>query len=98
MSRTIRRKGYIPYWVTHKFTSLGGWSYGWYYEPLEGKALAKSLSEWHRCKHQYRFPSKWLRSNLQKTYKAKARMELEQFKKNPDYEVIIPRKELLPWD
>lgn len=42
--------------------------------------------------------SKFARSETQIKHRAQARMELKRFEKNPDHEVIIPRKELLPWD
>jgi hypothetical protein len=42
--------------------------------------------------------TKFTRNHTQVKYRAEARMELKRFEKNPDYEVQIPRKNLLPWD
>lgn len=41
---------------------------------------------------------KWARIETQRKYRAEARQELVRFKQNSDYEVQIPRKNLLPWD
>lgn len=42
--------------------------------------------------------SKFAREEAQHKHRAKARVQLAKYWKNPEHEVIIPRKELLPWD
>jgi hypothetical protein len=41
---------------------------------------------------------KFARTHAQTKHRMDAKQELAKYRKNEDYEVIIPRKELLPWD
>jgi hypothetical protein len=98
MSRTIRRKNYVPIWVTHSWERLGNGSNGWGRVPKEGKELAQALHKHHGDTARWTWPSKWIRQQCQIKHRAEANVELNRYKKNEEYEVIIPRKELLPWD
>ena len=97
MSKTVRRKTLpVPAWVTRDDgTRLGS---TWVYGQLEGKARAKKIAWWKSDAREWHWSNKWIRSDVQQTYRAQARMELKRFEKNEEYEVIIPRKNLLPWD
>lgn len=73
--------------------------------PLEGKALAKSLSK-HHGDHGYvthscsgRGAPKWFRQNEEQSFRAKNRQELHKYLRDDEYECMISSKSKLPyWD
>lgn len=98
MSRTIRRKNFVPEWVTHEWKSRDSFSSAWIRVPKEGKELAKALKKHHGDTYRWDWPTKWVRNDVQTTYRAQARNELARYLKDEEYEVIIPRKNPIPWD
>jgi hypothetical protein len=97
MSRTVRRKNYVPIWVTHNWDHIP-FTNAWKRVPKEGKELTQALHKHHGDTNRWTWPSKWIRQQCQIKHRAEACVELNRYKKNEEYEVIIPRKELLPWD
>lgn len=92
-------KGKIPYWYKNYAYIDGQWfQYG------KNKALGQNNAMWFGD-HGYAWRRlygkdvrKMVRNWVQGKHRAEARMELVRFMQNPDYEVQIPRKNLLPWD
>jgi len=92
-------KGRIPRWYKNFVCVNGQWfKYG------KNKAFGQKMAMWFGD-HGYAWRrlygkdvSKFARECMQTRHRSKARLELARYKKNEEYEVIIPRKELLPWD
>lgn len=112
MSRTYRRLDIVEHiakhcgiyenWQVHNFRTWFGYNREEVGTPkYPGKEAAQKLAEitgdhgyrWHTARH-----SKWFINSVQRTHRAQASQELAKYKKNEDYEVIIPRKKLLPYD
>lgn len=95
MSRTIRRKHYVPSWVTSDWTHDRG-----HFE-LEGEELRKALRWWHEdksCNWGAR-PPKSFRQEYESIHRMKAKTELSRFGKNDEYEVQLRQKARLGyWD
>lgn len=102
MARTIRRKHYIPTWVTQTWewrlindTDSPG------YRQLEGEELAKQLRWWHEDKSCFwgTRPPKCYRQMHEERHRATARNELERWIKNEEHPVQLERKAKLGyWD
>lgn len=100
MSRTIRRKTYVPLWVTTDFM----------YDKdellerpvrLEGKVRARALHWWHEDKSCFwgARPPAGHRQEIERTHRMRCKTELARFRKNPEYEVQLCRKGRLGhWD
>lgn len=70
----------------------------------KNKAFGQRIAQWFGD-HGYAWRrlygkdvSKYARGEAQHRHRAKSQQEIAKFRKNPEYEVIVPRKELLPWD
>lgn len=92
-------KGKVPRWYKGYAFVNGQW-----FEYGASKAFGQEMAMWFGD-HGYAWRrlygkdvSKFARSEAQTTHRVHAREELAKYRKNPDYEVIIPRKNLLPWD
>ena len=104
MSRTVRRKDYVPAWVTKEWQSVPGTKV-YFRVPLEGKELAKSLHKHHgdagyvtRSGSGIGCP-KWFRQHEQRKYRSTAHQELVKYLKGNEYEYIIEANPKLPyWD
>jgi hypothetical protein len=105
MARTIRRKHYVPTWVTtdwgqHTDPETGITIYG-AYRQLKGEELAKQLRWWHEDKgHPWGIsPPTYHRKRHEEQHRAQARTEIIRWMKNPDHPVQIHRKLRLDyWD
>lgn len=107
MSRTIRRKSYVPTWVKTEWVKVPG-TVGWgsYIRvPLEGKELAKSLHRHHGDAGCVTSTGsgvscpKWFRQNEQQKYRVQCRQEIAKYLKNEEYECMIVDNPKLPyWD
>ena len=104
MSRTIRRKDYVPTWVKTDYVRVPG---TWHYKrvPLEGKELIKSIHRHHSDAGCVTLTGsgigcpKWFRQNEQQTYRAQCMQELNKYLRNEEYEVMIAANPKLPyWD
>jgi hypothetical protein len=103
MSKTVRRKSYVPYWVKTKHVRVAPYQYA--RVPLEGKELEKSLAKHHSDAGYVtnsasgRGCPKWFRRDQQKQYRAECSQELHKFRMNNDYEVmIVAHPKLDYWD
>src|SRR5579859_275011 len=92
-------KGKVPRWYKDYACVNGQW-----FEYGTGKAFGQRMAYWFGD-HGYAWRRlygkdvcKFARQHAQIKHRAEANTELAKYKKNPDYEVIIPKKELLPWD
>jgi hypothetical protein len=104
MSRTIRRKDYVPAWVKTDWVRVPG-TYQYRKIPLEGKDLAKSLHRHHgdagcvtRTASGIGCP-KWFRQMCQRIHRAECQQEMRKYLKNYEYECMIVNNPKLPyWD
>lgn len=103
MSRTIRRKDYIPFWVTHEWKWIAR-SY-LVRVPLEGKALKKAIRKHHSDAGYITYVGsgigcpKWFRKAEQKKYRVQCRQEIYNTVHLEDYECMIVANPKLPyWD
>ena len=98
MSRTIRRKNYVPVyylWDYERDTETGAWYARW----IEGDELKQILRKYHSCKHgRWKDPSKATRQHFENNHRMNNKIELHKFNRNPEYEVQTYRKRLLPWN
>jgi len=107
MARTIRRKNYVPSWVTEE------WGFEYTIDPetgvtgfracyeLTGKERAAQLRWWHEDKNGPWgiSPPTYHRKRHEEQHRAHARTELIRWVKNPDHPVQIRRKAVLDyWD
>jgi hypothetical protein len=107
MARTIRRKKYVPLWVTEE------WGFEYTTDPvtglrrflasfqLTGKERAAQLRWWHEDKARPWgiSPPTYHRKRHEEQHRARARCELTRWVKDPDYPVQIERKPTLDyWD
>lgn len=102
MSRTIRRKEYIPKWVKRKIliTSKGGMLIF----QLKGKELEDAIRV-HRgdtgatCRGSGTGPGVWFRRIQQHKYRKDCVKELVKYLRNPEYEcMILSNPKLAHWD
>jgi hypothetical protein len=92
-------RGKIPGWYKGYAKVNGQWfRYG------TNKAFGQQMAFWFGD-HGYAWrrlygkdTCKFVRGHTQVQYRMDAKLELDKYRKNPDYEVQIPRKNLLPWD
>jgi hypothetical protein len=106
MARTIRRKTYVPSWVTEDWVSryihpVTGDVIHFYVRQLEGDERAAKLRWWHEDKSAYwgARPPTYYRKMYEEAHRAKARTELIRWAKNPEHPVQILRKAKLGyWD
>jgi hypothetical protein len=104
MSRTIRRKNYVPNWVVTERVRIPG-TYLEIRVPMQGTDLVKSLARHHGDAGCVTYTGsgiscpKWFRQMHQKKYRAKCYRELRKVLHDEDYEYIIRSKPALPyWD
>jgi len=106
MANTIRRKHYVPRWVTTEAYSFidprTGVHVGWAGQiELQGAERAKQLRWWHEDKHCYwgARPPKSFRQQTEAHHRMNAKSELSRWRRNPDHDVLILCKEPLDyWD
>lgn len=103
MARTIRRKHYVPGWVTEKAfyfidPKTGVECRGGYIQ-LEGAERAKQLRWWHEDKSCWWGvrPPKPCRIEIETRHRIAAKGELARWLKDFEYEVQIRRKGQLVW-
>lgn len=103
MARTTRRKHYVPEWVTRDFVRIDDPHHGrmWTWITLEGEARAKQLRWWHEDKKANwgARPPKPFRMEHEAQHRSDSRQQLARWAREPDFEVQIRRKPVLPyWD
>lgn len=107
MSRTYRRKGGDKSdleWQTSKMVRVPGY-YIWYWEKMDPKSkeYKKAVNKYHSDGGHYHYggngPGWWITLISQRPHRRNARMQLQKWLLDPDYEVIINSKDPLPyWD
>jgi hypothetical protein len=101
MSRTIRRKDYIPFWVKGEWQGSRFTGEPKVFVLYEGEQAKKELVRYHSdagCPSRSG-PHKWFRNSEQQIYRAKSKAELVKYLRNPEYEVMILANPKLPyWD
>lgn len=86
----------------HRRSSRSSPEVGQPYYP--GKKAQQRLAQIHGDHgHRWRYingkdNSKFARGHTQSQHRSQAKVELCKYRKTPEYEVMIPRKNLLPWD
>lgn len=103
MARTKRRKTYVPEWVTRDYVPVEDPEAGryWTWVDLEGDERAKQLRWWHEDKSRYwgARPPKPFRMEHEAAHRGNSRQQLARWVREPDFEVQIRRKPVLPyWD
>ena len=105
MARTIRRKHYVPSWVTEawefEFTDHKGRRCFYGYRQLEGEERARKLRWWHEDKSCFWGvrPPKPYRKKHEERHRAEARAQLTRWRKDPEFPVQLGRKPKLGyWD
>lgn len=99
MAKTVRRKHYVPKWVTQEWViSECGASYR---KQLDGAERAAKLRWWHEDKTSWYqvSPPKYFRKCEEARYKTLCNTELQKWEKSNDHEVLIVER--LPyhyWD
>ena len=97
MSRTFRKRGFIPRWV-HKEQSFEKINdhYIKTSRELEGPELEKVLAKFHSDAgvgdNWINEAPRWWRNLFEKMDRCATRIQLQAFKKDPEVEVIIRRK------
>lgn len=100
MSRTIRRKDYVPQWVTSELCAAPFLS-GLVRIKLEGNALKKQLRWWHEDKGNdwwHISPKKSFRKRQEVGNRMVAKNQLDRFRKNAEYEVFLGKIPYPYWD
>jgi len=92
MSRTTRRTNRKPpIWVTHEY---GDRNNNWVDILKDDKELAKSVAIWHSDAN---YKTGNYNQQTDPHHRAMAKLELERYKKNPEYEVQVRRKCYNDW-
>lgn len=92
-------KGRIPRWFRNYRCINEQW-----FEYGTNKAFGQKMAYWfgdagYPWRRTYgKDIRKYARNQTQAKHRSEARQELAKYLKNYEYEVIIPRKNLLPWD
>ena len=101
MSRTVRRKNYVPYWVGTDWERIDGI---FQRVKLEGKALQLELtkyhSDWGSGAYWVKNAPAWFRRDKERLKRAKDRAEERRLLKQGDYEEysFTPRRKDVGWD
>lgn len=100
MAKTVRRKHYVPVWVTRELIWVDYKCAG--HVQLEGEARAKQLRWWHEDKGNswwHNAPKKSFRKEQGKLYRNHCKVELVKYVKADYYEVLILTRRPYPyWD
>lgn len=92
-------RGKVPGWYRGYAKINGQW-----YRYGTNNAFGQQMAFWFGD-HGYAWrrlygkdTAKFVRNHTQTQHRSEARQELSKYWKNPEHEIIIPRKNLLPWD